>query len=632
MARTRSQGISPSGLQYLVTPPRSARGRRRAAPAAPAETAPTQPEATEPTEPNEYTEQFRSPTEIVEATVKSPLAITEGPDEALQISESSLSAQAASNSSLVSIQFPHLSSDVSYERIRPEQQIVQASSLNMHPKRPRNADQDENSNEPSAKRPRPESMPLALDATPLRLPRVNLLGSVSRGLGSVLSRFFKTPQREEQDSSTFLSSNDDDPGDLSSTLDFIPASPSVGPARQRSPLSSIHLNTPTRSRESGSMTKRRLTPHEIVAMEPNYIPKSQEQIEENLRKLRYPDLPWLKDAEEDHSDSESHGNNAPVNDDTPLPHYAPTPRSAPATSFRQVSRTPTTQSILRRPAAFTPATSTPTNKKRNRVIPHGNYFDRAYASSSDGEVDDLETLSSSERGIQPRSALKQRSDAPSTVGRSSKRVKFTSPIEDFPSTIKAPRFGHTGVGSQNDFFDDDNSSFTDNSLLRSTIANTEANTPAPLSFATPSTRNYVDTTDVSALSLDESTFVPHSHHPRPSTYCFPDDWSDESLSINDTNMTISPTSPPAATPPEVAPEAAPEAISEATPADEWNFGGPQTYVEASILTQEVMDLVNENWQEEDSEDAVMFFRRGFAKYCHQVDEWEAKGFQIEIEC
>lgn len=623
MARTRSQGISPNAPLRLLTPPRGTRGRRRAVRLTAAETAPTQSETVERIEP------LTSTIEASDFLAESSQAAKMSPDLALQTTGLTTPATFGPKAPAALAKSPRRSnSDISHERIRPERRV---SPMTNHAKRLREAPEENEENfEPSAKRGCPEITPSA-PATPQgRLPRVNLLDSVSRGVGSVLSRLFKTPKPQDTKPTILSSSIDGDAGDLSSTLDLTPGSPSFVADHQRPPLFPIHNNTSRQVREQ-SRTTQRLTPHQIVAMEPNYIRKSQDEIEENLRKLRYPDEPWLQDPEEIGDDIESH----------------------------QITR------------PFTPASSAPPSRKRKRVIPQGNYFERAYASSSEDEIEDrTSTQRSTEKDRPPRSALKQRSDAPDTVGRSGKRVKFTSPIEDLSNTVKAPRFGSSGLGSQNDFVDDDHSSFTDNSILNSTLANTYANTPRFASFITPTSRrnagpvglsfseppvarefqpsvaqgsrrsfsevspNFstpesppIPATDMSSMAFDESSFVPQSHHPRPSTYCLPEEWSDESAATNETTMTAVDTSPS----PAVTPSAVPYR-EEAAPIYEWDFGDPQTYAQAGVLTQEVIDLVNKNWIEEDSEDAGMFFQRDFTKYCRQIDEYEAKGFQIEIDC
>lgn len=720
MARTRSQGISPNAPLRLLTPPRGTRRRRapRNAPAetASVETAPIRSEINTHIEPTSSTDDDEA-SDSAGNTVEATEAVAKSSPHIEQIEKPMSPAISKPKSPAIISPSPRRpTSNISYERLRPEKPVSPLHSAIKH-LRDDEDENDENKAEPSAKRQRLEPAP-SVPATPqTKAPRGNLLSSVSRGVGSVLSRLFKSPQPEPQ-KPTVLSSPtvDDDQGDVSSTLDLITASPSVRASHQRSPLSLVPNNaTPASTRP--------LTPYEIIAREPNYIPKTDDQIRENLRKLRYPDQPWLKDVEENESD-EKHRQSHPTSSEgatPPRPKF--TPRRTPVTSSRRVDQqTPTQNNIFHQQKASVTTDSTPTSKKRKRAIPMGNYFDRAYADASDEETEaSSERSMSPDKIVPPRSALKQKSVAPDTVERSNKRVKFGSPLEEGPT----PTMRRTGIQSQNSFVDDDHSSFTDDSILRTTIANTTANTPRNPSFVTPGSRRHVApasmsfsepsgprfvpprgfrrigpsprtplsqrfqrstplTSEVPPPSSsgffrddtpnNDSTFIPRAHHPTPSTYCLPDEWSDESGTSSESNTEIAavaPSSPPAvttsATPPPPSPPTivaptppAPETVQKAvddaqkhkpsapsnlhahaevspSPAsspveDEWHFPAPQTYVEAGTMTQEVMDIVNENWTEEDSEDAVMFFRRGFEKYCREIDEYESKGLKVEIEC
>ncbi|KAL9619093.1 MAG: hypothetical protein Q9160_006269 [Pyrenula sp. 1 TL-2023] len=731
MARTRSQGISPNAPLRLLTPPRGTRRRRapRNAPAetASVETAPIQSESNTHFEPTSSTDDEEA-SDSAGNTVETVQTVAESSPHIERIDNSMSLAITKPKSPVIVSPSPRRSSgNISYERIRPEPVL---SPLKPHTKRPRDDDDenDENNIEPSAKRQRPEPTPSAPTTPQTKASRGNLLSSVSRGVGSVLSRFFKSPQPESQKPTVASSPTvDDDQGDVSSTLDLITASPSVRASHQRSPLSLVPNNTtPTSTRP--------LTPYEKIAREPNYIPKTDDQIRENLRKLRYPDQPWLKDIEENESD-ENHVTSLSTSEGATPPRPKFTPRRiTPATSSRRVDQqTPTQTNIFTQPKSTLKTESTPTSKKRKRAIPMGNYFDRAYADASDEETEaSSERSMSPDKVVPPRSALKQKSVAPDTVERSSKRVKFGSPLEEGPT----PSIGRMGIQTQNSFVDDDHSSFTDDSILRSTIANTTANTPRNPSFVTPGSRRHIAPTNMSfsepsgprfvpprgfrrigpsprtPLSQrfqrstpltsevpppsssgffkditdlapnDDSTFIPRSHHPTPSTYCFPDEWSDESGTSSESNTEIAapPASPPpvttSTTPPppspptiiaptptaappapetiqkavddaqkhvpsapsnlhahtEVTPSPDPSPTEEEEPTYHWDWPPPQTYVEAGTMEQEIMDLVNGNWTDEDSEDAKMFFRRGYEKYCREVDEAESKGYKVVIDC
>ena len=69
--------------------------------------------------------------------------------------------------------------------------------------------------------------------------------------------------------------------------------------------------------------------------------------------------------------------------------------------------------------------------------------------------------------------------------------------------------------------------------------------------------------------------------------------------------------------------------------DEWaaslDWPEPQTYVEAGIASQEIVDLVNENWTQEDDEMSAIVWEREFNRFLKAEQEARERGVELVIE-
>ncbi|KAL9114072.1 MAG: hypothetical protein Q9227_001844 [Pyrenula ochraceoflavens] len=456
---------------------------------------------------------------------------------------------------------------------------------------------------------------------------------------------------------------------------FLPPS-TRSPSARRSRISRTRNSTPATSRQATAAEK-------IIAKNPNYTPRTPQQIEERLHSLRYP--PGTNTSQNlqtsqnpNTSEKEQTETGAPRTDvtssnlkkrkHTPGPgsymaaayvndgddgyidyygpdsdsgegNYAPTPR--PTYGSSRISKAARLEPINSKPSStntlknVSQTPSTPSNTRNTWVREH--------------TLDQTTLL----RSGQPRSALKKTpSTTPVDHERSAKRVKFGSPIESAAPRRTVGLARNRKFGAYNLFVDDDlsqannqensqveseTSQLSDNSLLRQTQANTLANTPRNIFMTyTPSTPN--------APSNQEEDFTPRPHNPTPSTFCLPDDFDDslsdssiidESMMTDDTQIDAAVTKArsEAEKHKPVTPSRLREVARAPTPVEEaWDFPVPQTYQEAGTISDEALKIINANWTEDDSEDAALFFQRGFARYCKQIDEYEAKGFSIEVDC
>ena len=210
----------------------------------------------------------------------------------------------------------------------------------------------------------------------------------------------------------------------------------------------------------------------------------------------------------------------------------------------------------------------------------------------------------------PRSVLKKRKDddraAMNETIRSNKRVKFGDSPMDTPSKLKMlPRATDPYLGAQ--FAVSPNVFITNDTPEPSSAPLTPQvpDSPGDTTLSSNSTLTRENTAaNQGGYYEPRSGFVPTPGNPRPGTFCLDYEAFDDSVTSD-----VSTASTPSETP---------------TPVEEqeFDFGEwpePQTYVEAGISSQEIVDLVNERWTEEDDASAQQWFDREFEKFCNAGD-------------
>ena len=643
--------------------------------------------------------------------------------------------------SSIDIDVCSVESNESFERLRP---VSPTSKMNALSKRARDentddADKDADE-EPALKRRRQEQSQPELTSPVPTTPKQRfggILGSFSRLGNSITKRIFSSAPAHINAASHFASQQKDalkaspvqtSPSDVSKTPSRLsslfdqepvpssteqPATPAMRSRPQHSsnesaPPSSLFSsgtrspltprpNIPRARNGTPGARKRPPTAQEIIAANPNYIPRTPEQNREILYRLRNPPelIAMQKSSNAQNMPPSSVDPSTTQVDTSPKKRkHDPGPGFSMAAAYltdgeegyKDYYGSDTDSDDDKHPSATSgqsPDRMAWSPSQNQTLTPTSNNIFQIDEQNISTPVNDNTSLMMSEispprtalRNGQPRSALKKTASiAPTDGERSLKRVKFGSPIEQ-PQTLPPPppsrRVGlarNRKFGAYNIFVDNElsqvsnntqvseNSVFSDNSVNRETTVNTVNNTPYRYSHL-QSVQGFSSHTPVSppknnllpeslAKTPETENFTPRPHNPTPGTFCLPDDFGDSSLSsISDENSqpTITKDLTPAFD--RARAEALkhkppiPSRLSEVSdaptltaPTEEWDFGQPQTYVEAGIIGQEALDIVNQYWNEDDTEDAGVFFKRGFARYCQQIDEYEGKGFQIEVDC